>query len=82
MSVYAVQKLIRDVNRRPDCRESWFESRNDFMKGYDLTGEEAQALEILDIGSLYKMGVHGLLLRPFTIIHQVPEPDYLNAIRS
>ena len=82
MSVYAVQKLIRDVNRRPDCRESWFESRTDFMKGYYLTGEEAQALENLDIGSLYKMGVHGLLLRPFTIIHQVPEPDYLNAIRS
>ena len=82
MSVYAVQKLIRDVNRRPDCRETWFQSREEFMSRYDLTPAEAKALEDLDIGSLYKMGVHGLLLRPFTIIHQIPEPDYLNAIRS
>ena len=82
MSVYAVQKLIRDVNRRPDCRETWFQSREELMSRYDLTPAEAKALEDLDIGSLYKMGVHGLLLRPFTIIHQIPEPDYLNAIRS
>jgi hypothetical protein len=28
------------------------------------------------------MGVHGLLLRPFTLLHQMPEPDYLKAIRA
>jgi hypothetical protein len=26
--------------------------------------------------------VHGLLLRPFTLLHQMPEPDYLKAIRG
>jgi len=34
------------------------------------------------VGALYGMGVHGLLLRPFTILHKVAEPDYLKAIRG
>jgi hypothetical protein len=28
------------------------------------------------------MGVHGLILRPFTLLHEVSEPDYLKAIRG
>jgi hypothetical protein len=36
----------------------------------------------LDVGALYAMGVHGLLLRPFTILHKVAEPDYLRASRG
>jgi hypothetical protein len=28
------------------------------------------------------MGVHGLLLRPFTLLRQMPEEDYLKAIRG
>jgi hypothetical protein len=26
--------------------------------------------------------VHGLLLRPFTLLRNMPEPDYLKAIRG
>lgn len=82
MSLYALQKLIRDVNRKPACRASYFESPARFAEGYGLTEEERAALLHLDIGSLYAQGVHGLLLRPFTILHSVPEPDYLKAIRG
>jgi hypothetical protein len=82
MSVYALQKLIRDVNRKPACREAYFQSPQKFAEDYGLTEREREALLRLDVGSLYGMGVHGLLLRPFTILHEMPEPDYLKAIRG
>ena len=82
MSLYALQKLIRDVNRKPDCRTAYFAAPADFAAKYELTAEERAALLALDIGRLYAFGVHGLLLRPFTLLHKMPEPDYLKAIRQ
>jgi hypothetical protein len=82
MSLYTLQKLIRDVNRKPPCREAFFKDATAFAAGYDLTDEERTALLAKDIGALYGLGVHGLLLRPFTLLHQMPEPDYLKAIRG
>jgi hypothetical protein len=82
MSLYALQKLIRDVNRRPQSREAYFQSPAKFADNYDLAERERDALLKLDMGTLYGLGVHGLLLRPFTILHKVAEPDYLKAIRG
>lgn len=82
MSVYALQKLIRDVNRKPECRESFFAMPAEFAGRYDLTESERDALLSLDVRRLYELGVHALLLRPFTILHRMPEPDYLTAIRG
>jgi len=82
MSVYALQKLIRDVNRKPACREAFFRSAENFAAGYDLAQPEREALIKRDVRALYAMGVHGLLLRPFTLLHKMPEPDYLKAIRG
>ena len=53
-----------------------------FAEGYDLTEDEREALLTLNIGELYAQGVHGLILRPFTLLHSMPEPDYLKAIRG
>ena len=44
MSVYVLQKLIRDVNRKPSCREAYFQSPAKFAEGYDLTPTERDAL--------------------------------------
>jgi Aromatic-ring-opening dioxygenase LigAB, LigA subunit len=82
MSLYALQKLIRDVNRKPACREAFFASAEKFSQAYDLAPDERTALVGMNIRQLYAMGVHGLLLRPFTLLHQMPEPDYLKAIRG
>jgi hypothetical protein len=82
MSLYALQKLIRDVNRKPPLRKAYFDSPAQFAQSYELTEDESAALLKLDIGQLYAKGVHGLLLRPFTILHSVSEPDYLKAIRG
>ncbi len=80
MSLYQVQKLCRDVNRDPACRERYLGDHAAFADGYGLSAEERLAVVELDIGALYAMGVHALLLRPFTIINGVSEPDYLAAL--
>ena len=82
MSAYTLQKLLRDVNRKPACRNAYFESPAKFAEGYDLTVEEREALLSMNIGELYAIGVHGLILRPFTLLHKMPEADYLKAIRG
>ena len=82
MTVYALQKLIREINRNPQTREAFFASPASAAAGHELSAAELDALVRRDYGALYRMGVHGLLLRPFSILHSVPEPDYLRAIRE
>ncbi len=82
MSLYVLQKMIREVNRLPARREAYFASREDFAQGYDITPDERDAFVRFDVTKLYSLGVHGLLLRPFTLLHKMPEPEYLSAIRK
>jgi hypothetical protein len=82
MSVYTLQKLLRDVNRIPERREAYFGSPVDFVAGYDLTERERAALLGFDVKALYEMGVHGLILRPFTILHKMSDPDYVRVLRG
>jgi hypothetical protein len=82
MSAYALNKLLREVNRNPATRERFFADRAAVAAQFDLSEEERAAVIHQDIGKLYKLGAHGLILRPFTILQQMPEPDYLAAIRG
>jgi hypothetical protein len=82
MALYPLQKLIREVNTNPDIRRLYFAAPTELMARYDLDQAEKGALEAQDFGALYRMGVHGLLLRPFSILHGVSEEDYLTAIRA
>ena len=82
MAIYELQKMIRDVNRTPDLRALYFSEPDRVVARYDLSDEERAALAAGDFGALYRLGVHGLLLRPFSILHQVSERDYLAAIRQ
>ena len=82
MSTYSLQKLIREINRNPDIRARFFKAPEDVILGYELSDGEKTALIARDYGALYRIGVHGLLLRPFSILHAVSERDYLSAIRA
>lgn len=82
MSVYALNKVLREVNRNPQVRERFMRDPASVAAEFDLTDEERAAVVARDIGALYKLGAHGLILRPFTLIHQISEPDYLRAIRG
>jgi len=82
MSIYALQKLIREINRNPATRGRFVDTPDELLAEHDLEDLEREALAARDYRRLYAMGVHGLLLRPFSILHQVSEPDYLEAIRG
>jgi len=82
MTLYALQKLIREINRDPAVRTRFFEKTDELLAEHDLDAEERRVLAARDYRKLYALGVHGLLLRPFSILHQVSEPDYLEAIRG
>jgi Aromatic-ring-opening dioxygenase LigAB, LigA subunit len=82
VALYTLQKLIRDVDTKDDVRRAYFAAPAEVIARYELDPEEKTALLNQDFSALYRMGVHGLLLRPFSILHAVSEPDYLAAIRG
>ena len=82
MSLYQLQKLMFDVNRNTERREKYRADRTVFVAGYDLTAEEREAIEDLNIRKLYQAGVHPLLLRPFTLLHQISNEDYARALKG
>jgi len=74
--------LLREVNRNPQVRERFFKDAQSVVAEYELNEDERRAVLDRDIGALYRFGVHGLILRPFTLLQGMPEPDYLCAIRG
>ena len=80
MSLYQLQKLIYQVNRDEAQRERYRQNPAEFIKGYDLTEQEAAAALNVDVRALYTLGVHSLLLRPFTLLHKVSNEDYAKAL--
>ena len=80
MSLYQLQKLIYHVNRDEAQRERYRQNPAQFIKGYDLTEQEAAAALNVDVRTLYTLGVHSLLLRPFTLLHKVSNQDYAKAL--
>ena len=82
MSAYTLNKMLREINRDPVARQRFFEDAAAFAAGFELAAEERSAFLARDIGALYRLGVHGLILRPFTLLQQMPEPEYLRLIRE
>jgi hypothetical protein len=82
MSLYQVQKLIYHVNRDPERRERYRHDANAFVKAYDLSEREGEAILKVDVRTLYTMGVHALLLRPFTLLNKVSNEDYAKALKG
>ena len=82
MSLYQVQKLLYHVNRDAERREHYRQDAGAFSEKYDLTAEESAAVLNVDVRALYTMGVHSLLLRPFTLLNKVSNEDYAKALKG
>ncbi len=82
MSLYQVQKLLYHVNRDPERRQVYRLKPSAFVNAYDLTDAESAAILKLDVRGLYAMGVHPLLLRPFTLLHNLSNEDYAKALKG
>ena len=74
--------MIYHVNRDPAQREHYRQDPSTFIKNYELTPAEATAILGIDVRSLYAMGVHSLLLRPFSLLNKVSNEDYAKALKG
>lgn len=82
MSLYYVQKFLYELNRDKRVQQAYEADRATALAGFDLTGEETDALTEPDIGLLFHMGVNGQILMHFAALHQIEWGDYLQRMRD
>lgn len=80
MSLYHVQKLFYHLLVDLKVKQRFQSDREATLSDYQLTPEELRAIKSFDLGALYRMGVHPLLLRPFSGLNGMGMPEYLKAI--
>jgi hypothetical protein len=81
MSLYQLQKLMFHTHTRPASRGEYRVDPNAFAAQYDLTEAERAAVLAVDIAALYRLGVHPLLLRPFTEMNGVSSLQHYASLR-
>ena len=81
MSLYDAQKLLYHLNKDATSRRRFAQEQDAVLAEYALTQEERRALAEADVGKLYLMGVHPLLLAPFAGRAGLKWPDYLAALQ-
>jgi hypothetical protein len=82
MSLYAVQKLIYQVNRDPQMRQQLLHDMDGLLAQFELTNEERNAIRYPDIGLLYVMGVNGQLLMHYAALRGFEWNAYIEAMRE
>jgi len=82
MSLYALQKLIYELNRDPAVQDSYSNDREAVLARYRLTDEEADALRSDDIGKLYILGVNGQILMHFAAWRGLSWDEYIQAMKD
>ncbi len=81
MSLYNVQKLLFRLNKDAATRARFKSERDALLADYALTEKERRAFVESDVGRLYLMGAHPLLLAPFAGRAGLSWPDYLAALK-
>ena len=82
MSLYYVQKFLFQLNRDPELQQRYTADRRGALAGYELTGEEVEALVEPDIGLLFHLGVNGQILMHFAALGGIEWSDYLQRMRD
>jgi len=82
MSLYYVQKFLYQLNRDTAVQDEYRSNPQSALTGYELTGQEIEALTAPDIGLLYVLGVNGQILMHFAAFHRISWADYLQLMRD
>jgi hypothetical protein len=82
VSLYAVQKILYELNRDAGLQARYREAPAGLLAGRDLTPEERGALLDRDIGLLYVLGVNGQILMHYAAFCGIEWDDYLEAMRQ
>ena len=82
MSLYALQKLLYELNRDPRAQQEFTADREAVLAQYRLSGEEADAIRKDDIGMLYILGVNGQILMHFAAWRGLAWDQYIQAMKD
>jgi Aromatic-ring-opening dioxygenase LigAB, LigA subunit len=82
MSLYAVQKLIYQLNRDPAVRKQFEQDLEALLAQYELSEEELEAIRAPDIGLLYVLGVNGQLLMHYAALRGFEWSAYIEAMKE
>lgn len=82
MSLYALQKIIYQLNRDPLIRRRFETEPDELLAAYELTAEEREALCKPDIGLLYVLGVNGQILMHYAALRGFEWNAYIEAMRE
>jgi hypothetical protein len=72
MSLYALDKVMRELIQNPAAREAFTADAAAYVKDRDLTTPERAALIARDFTTLYSMGGHPFLLVGFVATQSPP----------
>lgn len=82
MSLYALQKLLYELNRDPRVQDEFAANREAVLARFRLSGEEANAIRRDDIGLLYILGVNGQILMHFAAWRGLAWDQYIQAMKD
>lgn len=82
MSLYALQKLIYELNRDPRVQDEFAADREALLARFRLSAEEADAVRRDDIGLLYVLGVNGQILMHFAAWRGLAWDEYIQAMKD
>jgi hypothetical protein len=82
MTLYALQKLIYELNRDSGVQEAFTADRERLLAQYRLSDEEAQAVRSDDVGKLYILGVNGQILMHFAAWRGFAWDAYIQAMKD
>ncbi|HEX5259645.1 MAG TPA: aromatic ring-opening dioxygenase subunit LigA [Sphingomicrobium sp.] len=82
MSLYALQKLLYELNRDPRVQQEFTADREGAIGRYRLSDEEADAIRNDDTGMLYILGVNGQILMHFAAWRGLAWDDYIQAMKD
>jgi hypothetical protein len=82
MSLYALQKLLYELNRDPAVQHALTSDREEVLGRYRLTEEDAEAILRDDIVKLNILGVNGQILMHFAAWRGLSWDEYIAAMKD
>jgi hypothetical protein len=82
MSLHGIHSFMYRLKNDETVQQNFKQRSDAAFAGFELTDAEIRALREGDVATLYQMGVHPLLLVPYSRYAGIPRPDYLTKLAA
>lgn len=82
MSVLGIETFIYRLKNDAILQETFARRSDETFRGFELTPDEITSLRDGDVVTLYRLGVHPLLLAPYSRYAGIPRPRYQASLAS